>query len=123
MNRAEGVGISVGPDGLGVSGKRESCVAEQPESPSPLSVGLEWASRITTIGLEFVLPMVLGYGVDSWLRTTPVGTLAGAVLGFALGIWQTIRMTRQLPGQSRRMANRDQDAGERRGRSGDAGPP
>src|SRR5262249_18308789 len=80
-------------------------------SPSPLSVGLEWASRITTIGLEFVLPMVLGYGMDSWLRTTPVGTVAGAVLGFALGMWQTIRMTRRLPGQSRRTANRYRDAG------------
>jgi ATP synthase protein I len=97
-------------------------VAEQPESPSPLSVGLEWASRITTIGLEFVLPMVLGYGVDSWLRTTPVGTVAGAVLGFALGMWQTIRMTRRLPGQSPRTANRYRDVGGRRDQSGDAGP-
>jgi hypothetical protein len=98
-------------------------VAEQPESPSPLSVGLEWASRITTIGLEFVLPMVLGYGVDSWLGTTPAGTLAGAVLGFALGIWQTIRMTQKLPGHPRRTATPDRDAGARRGRSDDGGPP
>ncbi len=95
-------------------------MAEQPKSPTPLSVGLEWASRISTIGLEFVLPMVLGYGVDSWLRTTPVGTIAGAVLGFALGMWQTIRMTSKLAGPPRRTT--DQDAGEPRGRSGAAGP-
>jgi hypothetical protein len=98
-------------------------VAEQPESPSPLSVGLEWASRITTIGLEFVLPMVLGYGVDTWLRTTPAGTLAGAALGFALGIWQTIRMTQKLPGQSRRTTTPHRDAGAPRGRSEDGGLP
>jgi hypothetical protein len=98
-------------------------VVEQPESPSPLSVGLEWASRITTIGLEFVLPMVLGYGVDSWLGTLPAGTLVGAVLGFVLGIWQTIRMTQQLPGASRRRAHSDQDAAGSRRRTGNAGPP
>ena len=120
---AEGQGIAAWPGWLGVSGKRESCVAEQPESPSPLSVGLEWASRITTIGLEFVLPMVLGYGVDSWLGTTPAGTLVGAVLGFALGIWQTIRTTQKLPGHSRRAPTPDRDAGARRGPSEDGGPP
>jgi hypothetical protein len=104
-------------------GNRESCVVEQPESPSPLSVGIEWASRITTIGLEFVLPMVLGYGMDSWLRTSPFGTLAGAVLGFALGMWQTIRMGRRLPGALRRPVKGYRDPGDRHGRSGDAGPP
>jgi F0F1-type ATP synthase assembly protein I len=84
---------------------------------------LEWATRITTIGLEFVLPMVLGYGVDSWLGTLPAGTLVGAVLGFVLGIWQIIVMTQQLPGASRRRANPNHDDAGPRGRTGEAGPP
>jgi hypothetical protein len=68
-------------------------------------VGIEWASRVTTIGLEFALPPLLGYGVDSWLRTTPVATITGAVLGFATGMMHTVSMVRQLPGQVRGRAD------------------
>jgi ATP synthase protein I len=75
-------------------------VDKQQESRSPLALGMEWASRITTIGLMFALPAMVGYGVDSWLHTTPVGTIIGAGLGFATGMLQTVRMSRQLPGGS-----------------------
>ena len=44
------------------AGKRESCVVEQPESRSALAVGIEWASRVTTIALGFSLPALLGFG-------------------------------------------------------------
>lgn len=71
-------------------------MVKQQESQSPLALGIEWASRITTIGLMFALPAMLGYGVDSWLHTTPAGTIAGAGLGFASGMLQTVRMSRQL---------------------------
>jgi F0F1-type ATP synthase assembly protein I len=80
---------------------------------------MEWASRVTTIGLEFALPPLVGYGVDYWLRTTPAATIAGAVLGFATGMLHTLRMTRQFPGQSQRQAGRSRDARRPRGPSGD----
>jgi len=71
-------------------------VIEPPESRSPLALGLEWSSRVVTIGLEFALPPALGYGVDSWLHTAPVATIAGAVLGFATGTLHTVRMSRRF---------------------------
>lgn len=67
-------------------------------SQSQLSLGLEWSSKITTIGLEFSIPALLGFGVDRWLRTSPAATVAGAVLGFVVGMMHTLRLARQAPG-------------------------
>jgi ATP synthase protein I len=80
----------------------ESCVVRQPESRSQYAVGIALASRVTTIALEFVVPMVLGFGLDRWLGTMPAATIVGLVLGFALGIMQIRRLARELPGRSTR---------------------
>jgi F0F1-type ATP synthase assembly protein I len=61
---------------------------------SSLSVGLEWASRITSVGLTFALPPLLGAALDRWWGTSPVALLVGAVLGFAAGIMQTLQLAR-----------------------------
>ena len=68
----------------------------RPEPRSPLSVGMEWASRVTTIGLEFALPPLLGAlprpaagDRARWL------TLVGAVLGFAVGMMHILRIARE----------------------------
>jgi hypothetical protein len=71
-------------------------VVPQRGSQSLLSVGLEWSSRITAIGLEFSVPALLGFGVDHWLRTKPAATVIGAFLGFGLGMMHTLRMAREL---------------------------
>jgi hypothetical protein len=69
-------------------------------------VGLELASRITTIGLEFALPPVAGFGVDYWLGTTPAATLIGAVLGFVVGMLHAVRMSSELAPGPRRPGGR-----------------
>jgi len=63
---------------------------------SSLSVGLNWASRIVTIGLLFSLPAVIGYGFDRWFDSNPVGVLLGAILGFVLGMLQVMSLARSL---------------------------
>jgi ATP synthase protein I len=95
-----------------------SCVVEPPESRSPLAVGMEWASRVTTIGLEFALPVVLGYGVDSWLHTTPAGIILGALLGFALGMLHAVQMARQLGGEAMAPKGRSPDERKPQGPTG-----
>ena len=95
-------------------------MVERPESRSSLALGMEWAARVTTIGLEFALPVALGYGVDSWLHTTPAGTIAGAVLGFATGMLHTVRMAGQLAGESGPRKSRSPDE---RGPQGPPGTP
>jgi hypothetical protein len=56
-----------------------------------------WASRITNVALGFSVPPLLGFGLDRWWGTVPVVTMIGAVAGFALGMFQTIRLASDLP--------------------------
>ena len=65
---------------------------------SILSVGMQWASRVTTVGLEFALPPLLGVWLDRWWGTTPWATVVGAVLGFAVGMMHILRIAREAPG-------------------------
>jgi F0F1-type ATP synthase assembly protein I len=81
-------------------------------------VGLERASRVTTIGLEFAIPALVGYGVDSWLHTAPVATIIGAVLGFVTGLLHTVRMSGQLLDGSRPGTDRSGDRSNVRDPSG-----
>jgi len=80
----------------------------QPERRSSLSVGMEWASRVSTIGLEFALPPLAGAGLDRWWGSSPWATVIGAVLGFAVGMMHVLRIagaeTKRLgpPGGPRR---------------------
>ena len=73
------------PDSMASVGKRETCVTQKPDPRSAVSIGLDWGTRITTIGLEFALPAFLGFGLDRWWNTSPWMTLAGAFLGLAIG--------------------------------------
>jgi ATP synthase protein I len=71
-------------------------VAERPEARSRLAVGLEVASSITTIGLEFSLPVAIGFVIDRHWHTTPAATLIGAVLGFLAGMMHILAVARSL---------------------------
>jgi ATP synthase protein I len=68
-------------------------------------VGFAWASRITTLALEFAVPAVIGVGLDRWLGTSPGATIAGAILGFVIFMLHTLRLAKELPaGPVRRAA-------------------
>jgi ATP synthase protein I len=73
-------------------------VLGQPESRSQYAVGIGLASRVTAIALEFVVPMVLGYGLDRWLGTIPAATIVGLMLGFAMGLWHIRRLAQEMAG-------------------------
>jgi F0F1-type ATP synthase assembly protein I len=76
-------------------------------------VGLDLATRVTTIGLEFALPAAAGYGLDSWLGTMPAATVVGVILGFLIGMLHAVRMSREMGGGPSRSAG----GGGPRGRS------
>src|SRR2546421_8681663 len=75
-------------DGRG--GNRETIVIQKPESRSALSVGYYWCARVTSIGLEFAIPAMLGFYLDRWLKTSPWMTVIGAFLGLGLGMGQVL---------------------------------
>ena len=58
-----------------------------------LAEGLQWASRITTVALEMVVPAALGFWLDNHFETSFLGIL-GLLIGVPLGLWHLIRMTK-----------------------------
>ena len=60
---------------------------------------MEWASRVSTVGLEFALPPLGGAYLDSRAHTEPWLTLLGAFLGFAVGMFHILRIARGQPGR------------------------
>lgn len=84
------------------------------DSRSPVSIGLDWGARVTSIGLEFALPAVLGHFLDKWLDTAPWLTLVGAVLGMATGMTHVLRLPAELARAEKRRSGVDSpDAGDR----------
>jgi hypothetical protein len=73
-------------------------VIQEPDTRSALSIGLDWGTRVTTIGLEFALPAFVGFGLDRWWHTNPWLTLLGAFLGFATGMTHVLRLAFRLQG-------------------------
>ncbi len=71
-------------------------VVEKGDSRSPVSIGLDWGARVTSIGLEFALPAVLGHFLDKWLETAPWLTLVGATLGLITGMTHVLRLPAEL---------------------------
>ncbi len=65
-----------------------------PSARSPLSAGIAKASRISTIGLEFFVPALLGHLLDVKLGTGPWALLVGMALGFAVGMVHLLRIAR-----------------------------
>jgi ATP synthase protein I len=65
-----------------------------PDRRSPLSIGIDWAARISVLGFEFSLPPIAGYFVDRWLGSNPVGTLVGMIVGFLMGMMHLLRIAR-----------------------------
>ena len=55
---------------------------------------MEWASRITAMGVGFAVPPVAGHYVDQWLGTGLVFLIVGMILGFGVGILQLTRIAR-----------------------------
>jgi F0F1-type ATP synthase assembly protein I len=69
--------------------------SEPPQTP--LALGLAWASRVTSLALEFVLPTLAGWWLDGKLGSRPVGMIAGAAVGFLIGMLHLLQIARNAP--------------------------
>jgi F0F1-type ATP synthase assembly protein I len=52
---------------------------------------------VTSLGLMFALPPLAGVYIDRQFGSSPVGTLGGAVVGFATGMVQLLQIARGGP--------------------------
>lgn len=71
---------------------------QKPAGRSALSIGMDWGTRVTAIGLEFALPAFVGFGLDRWWGSAPWMTILGAFLGVGIGMLHVIRLASELPG-------------------------
>ncbi len=62
---------------------------------SPLAVGYAWAARITGIGIEFVIPILVGVWLDRLLGTLIVFLLVGLFFGMGIGFIRLREIIRQ----------------------------
>jgi hypothetical protein len=67
----------------------------RPVPDSAVSVGIRWAQLMIAIGFEFALPPLAGSWLDSRLRTGPLLTIAGAILGFLTGMIHLVAIVRE----------------------------
>lgn len=69
---------------------------------SPIAVATDWASRIMTVSLSMVLPILGGYWIDERFKIGPVGVLTGLGLGVAMFGWQLFRLVKDLDQSQKR---------------------
>jgi F0F1-type ATP synthase assembly protein I len=90
-------------------------LTERPEARSRLATGIQMASSITSIGLEFSIPVGIGIVIDRRWHTAPIATLIGAALGFLAGFMHILTVAKRLatvskkgrePNQQTRAADR-----------------
>jgi hypothetical protein len=62
---------------------------------SLVSLGVRWATRVTSIGLEFALPALLGGYLDRRFGTGSLLTILGAVFGFVAGMVHLMAIARE----------------------------
>jgi len=63
-----------------------------------MALAMEWVAKITTVGLEMMLPAVGGGYLDRRLGTSH-WALVGVVLGVVLGMWHLLLMTKVAGGR------------------------
>jgi len=81
-------------------------------SADPLALAMEWVSKITTVALEMVLPAVGGGYLDQRLGTK-YWTLIGLVLGFVVGMWHLLVMTKvKTPGGDKKQDDAGNSTGD-----------
>jgi len=58
----------------------------------PIAIAAQWASQITAVALEIVIPVMVGRWLDqNW--GTSYWTVIGAVVGPPLGFWHLLVLT------------------------------
>jgi F0F1-type ATP synthase assembly protein I len=77
-----------------------------PDGRSAIAVAMQWASQVTTVSIEMVLPILLGVWADRRWGTKAVFTILGGIAGLWLGIWNLIRIAKVLAAGDKQRGNR-----------------
>lgn len=70
---------------------------ESEDGRSRQAIAYQWASQVTSIAVEMVLPGMAGYWLDQKLGTVALFTMLGFAGGLTLGIRHLIKLTQTSP--------------------------
>ena len=71
---------------------QENLDSESPP-PTPMAEAMKWVAVITSVGLEMIIPILIGFWIDkTW--STSFAIWLGLVIGPALGFWHLVVLTR-----------------------------
>ena len=71
-----------------------------------VSVGLQWATAITTIGLEIAIPTLAGAWLDDRYGTRPIWTVVLALLGLTVAMRHLWDLSKRLNRLNQRGSSR-----------------
>jgi F0F1-type ATP synthase assembly protein I len=74
----------------------------RPDRRSSIAIGMQWATRITSLAFEMVVPALLGYWGDEKWGTAPWLVITGAVVGMLSAGLHFKQIMDELAGRSRR---------------------
>ena len=69
---------------------------------SALAQGYMWASRVTSISLQAVIPAGIGYWLDGRWGTSPWLLIVGTVIGFASMMRELIKFSQKCTSNDRK---------------------
>ena len=69
---------------------------------SGIAKAMVWATRCSSVAMQFAVPPAAGLWLDHRYQTKPIGVCVGAVIGFAVGFRELLRLVRQMDSQSQR---------------------
>jgi F0F1-type ATP synthase assembly protein I len=69
-------------------------VTEDRDDRSSFASAYMWSARITSISLELVIPVLIGYWLDYRWGTLPLLLIVGVVLGFLTATLSLLRLTK-----------------------------
>jgi F0F1-type ATP synthase assembly protein I len=64
------------------------------QEPDRRRLGTYYA--LAQVGLEMVVPIGLGWWIDQQLGSSPWILVLGVIVGFVIGIWHLVALTRDL---------------------------
>jgi F0F1-type ATP synthase assembly protein I len=70
-------------------------------------VAMQWASRITTIGMETALPGALGWWLDERWGTGPWLLIVGVMIGFGVSLLHLMQLVKTFDKEAKRAKQRD----------------
>jgi ATP synthase protein I len=69
-------------------------VKHQRDDRPPLALAYAWSARVTSISLELVVPVLIGYWLDQRWGTLPLLLIVGVILGLVTSTLSLLRLAK-----------------------------